>query len=84
MPIIIDPTPNPNALKFSVGVPVGGPQTYAEGRTDGNQLAEELLAIQGVVSMFMTADFVTLTKDASADWNAIAPLAKTILESHFE
>lgn len=83
MPVTIDATPNPNALKFTVGVDVGGPNTFVAGRTDEHPLAEALLAIDGVSSIFMTADFVTLTKAADADWNAIAPAAQEILESHF-
>ena len=29
MPVTIESTPNPNALKFTVGVDVGGPKTFA-------------------------------------------------------
>ncbi len=83
MPVTIDATPNPNALKFTVGVDVGGPSTFVAGRTDEHPLAEALLAIDGLSSIFMTADFVTLTKAADADWNVIAPAAQEILESHF-
>jgi hypothetical protein len=81
--VSVDPTPNPNAAKFTVGVPVGGPTTFAAGNDEGDPLAGELLAIPGVLSMFMTADFVTLTKTPDADWGDIAPRATAILESHF-
>ena len=75
MPITIDTTPNPNAMKFSVGTPVGGPETFTDANADGNPLASSLLGIDGVVSMFMTADFVTLTKTPEAQWAQINPLA---------
>ncbi|MDH3307883.1 MAG: NifU N-terminal domain-containing protein [Acidimicrobiia bacterium] len=84
MPVIIDATPNPNALKFTVGVDVGGPQTFVAGKTNDNELATSLLEIAGVTSIFMTADFVTLTKSGDADWNEIAPQAQAILGSHFD
>jgi hypothetical protein len=84
MAIVPEPSPNPNALKFTVGVPVGGPTTFAAGAVTDDPLAGALLAIPGITSMFMTADFVTLTKDNEADWGDIAPQAVEILESHFE
>lgn len=83
MAIEISPTPNPNALKFSVGADVGAPQTFVAGTETDNTLAEAILAIPGVTSMFMSADFVTLSKSPEADWNVIGPEAQTILEGHF-
>lgn len=83
MPVSIDNTPNPNALKFTVGAPVGGPSTYVAGSTVDDPLAADLVAIEGIVSIFMTADFVTLSKTADASWEEIAPQAVTILEARF-
>mgnify|MGYP001550671637 CR=1 FL=1 len=83
MAIGIDRTPNPNALKFTVGEPVGGPVTYTDANASESPLAEALLAIPGVVSMFMTADFVTLTKTADSSWPDIESAAVTALEEHF-
>lgn len=84
MPVAAEPTPNPNAMKFSVGVPVGGPATFSSGSDVDDPLARRLLGIAGVVSVFMTADFVTLTKDAEAVWETITPEAIALLEEHFE
>ncbi len=83
MSVRVEPTPNPNALKFTVGVDVGGPKTFVADRADGDPLAEAILGLPGVTSMFMTADFVTLTKAPDADWGDIAPRATEILQSHF-
>ena len=83
MAIAIDRTPNPNALKFTVGKPVGSPTTYTEANAADNPLAEALLAIPGVISMFMTADFVTLTKTGEASWSDIEGAAVATLEEHF-
>lgn len=82
MPVTIENTPNPNALKFTVGRPVGGPITLSSGDSD-HPLAAPLFEIEGVASVFMTADFVTLTKAPDGDWNAIAPIAETILADHY-
>ncbi len=83
MAVTIAATPNPNALKFSVGTDVGGPKTFVAGREADDPLAARLLALEGVTSVFMTADFVTLSKHPDAGWDVIAEEAKVILEAHF-
>lgn len=83
MPVVPEPTPNPSAMKFSVGVPVGGPATFAAGTEADHPVAARLLALDGVVSVFMTADFVTLTKSADADWDEITAEAEQILGDHY-
>ena len=83
MPVMVEPTPNPNAVKFSVGQPVGGPATFAAGTDTDNPVAGDLLAIAGVASVFMTADFVTLTRSPDGDWATITPEARDVLENHF-
>lgn len=80
MPISASPTPNPNALKFTVGVPVGGPITFTAETDD--PLGSLLMAVSGVTSVFMTADFVTVTKVPEIDWSGIAPEVARILEEH--
>ena len=83
MAVTIANTPNPNALKFTVGVAVGGPATFTAETAGDHPVAAEVLEVQGVTSMFMTADFVTITKDADGDWAAIAPAVQAILEAAF-
>ncbi len=83
MPVRIESTPNPNALKFTVGIDVGGPKTFVAGRDDDDPLAAAILSLPGVTSIFMTADFVTLSKAPDADWADIAGPAQEILQSHF-
>lgn len=83
MPVTISSTPNPNALKFTVSQSVGGPQTFVAGQDTDDPIAGELLDISGVASIFMTADFVTLTRVPEADWEPIAAAAEDILNRHF-
>lgn len=83
MSIRVDITPNPNALKFTVGRPVGGPTSYPAGKPTEDPLASELLGIEGVTNVFKTADFVTLSKAPDATWESIQPLALEILEAHY-
>lgn len=83
MPITPEGTPNPNALKFTVGRPVGGPKTFVAGREIDEPVAAALLDIDGVTSIFMTADFVTLSKQADVSWDDITPVALAVLEAHY-
>ncbi|MGB8361981.1 MAG: NifU N-terminal domain-containing protein [Acidimicrobiia bacterium] len=84
MAIRVEHTPNPNALKFSIGSPVGGPGTYVRGSQPEEAWVGALLALDGVASVFFTADFVTISKTPDGSWDAIASEATAILESHFQ
>jgi hypothetical protein len=46
-------------------------------------VAAPLLAIPGVTSVFMSADFVTISKTPEAFWDEIVPEATGILEITF-
>jgi len=83
MSITSMPTPNPNAMKFSVGVPIGGPGTVVKGAESDVAFAADLVKLDGVTSVFFTADFVTISKTADASWDQITQEATAILESHF-
>jgi hypothetical protein len=78
-------TPNPNAGKFTVG------RTVVEGRSScsfynaeqaaANPIAAALFELDGVSSVFMVEDFVTVTKNADADWSELIPRVTDTLES---
>jgi Scaffold protein Nfu/NifU N terminal len=78
------PTPNPNAGKFTVG------RKFIEGRTSRSYFTREqaaadpvataLFALDGVASVFMVDDFVTVTKDDAADWSELGPRVSDVLE----
>jgi hypothetical protein len=84
MPVTINSTPNPNAVKFTVGVPVGGPTTYVPSQPTDDPLGSALLGLPGVVSVFLTADFVTVNKLPDADWEPIIEPAQQAIETHFD
>jgi hypothetical protein len=76
-------TPNPHAGKFTVGrVLVEGRRgrTFASAQeAAGDPLAARLFAVPGVASVFVVADFVTVTKDADAAWAELAPRVQAAL-----
>ncbi len=69
-------------MKFAVGKPVGGPLTATPGTASGSPLADALTGIDGVASVFMTADFITVTKTPEAAWDAITGSAVAVIEAH--
>jgi hypothetical protein len=83
MAVTVAISPNPNAMKFSVGKPVGGPTTHVAGSQPDEEFAQGLLSLPGVTSIFLTADFVTVTKTPDASWDPIVAEATAILESEF-
>ena len=87
MSVRFQPTPNPNAGKFTVGRPVvegkASRSVYSAAAAPGDPLATDLFAIDGVASLFLVEDFVTVTKRPDADWQMLVPLVTAVLERHF-
>lgn len=81
-------TPNPASLKFLPGEPVlgaGAPPmdfpTYESAA--GSPLARALFAVDGVVSVFLGANFVTVSKDQTVDWVHIKPSVLGVIADHY-
>lgn len=77
----VQPTPNPNALKFIVeGTISDKPLSFfnADAGKD-HALASRLFAIPGVSSLLLLNDFVTVSKSADATWKSITPAARRVL-----
>lgn len=82
MGITVEETPNPRAMKFNVGSPVGGAATFTSAE-DADPRIVPLFDVGGVMSVFMTADFVTVTRTEGATWEEITPKVVEILEASF-
>lgn len=77
------PTPNPNALRFSLDVTRPGTVSASSAADAGDDpFLGALLAIEGVASVFATADFVTVTRAAGADWDQIVPAVQAAAAEH--
>ncbi|HEY3122567.1 MAG TPA: NifU N-terminal domain-containing protein [Thermoanaerobaculia bacterium] len=81
----LDSTPNPNSLKITVSVPVSArPVTYSgAAAAEADPLAKKLFAVPGVKSVFMIANFVTVTKDPAVAWKDMEDRLEAIVSSHF-
>lgn len=71
-------TPNPHSVKWVVScsvVPDAGTASFAPPPPphEVSPLAERLLAIEGVQSVFLGRDFVTVGKQEDREWTQVAP-----------
>lgn len=80
--INIEPTPNPDALKFIVQRPLlrTGTRSFREfSAAVGDPLGSRLFALGNVTSVFYMDRFVTVNKEASAEWTSlIDPICEAI------
>jgi len=79
-------TPNPNALKFTLDRPSTEKrnETFRAGSDPAaSPLGAAVFAVDGVASVFMAADFVSVTKEPGADWDLVAPAVIDAIRGHF-
>ena len=77
----VQPTPNPNALKFVLDREIADQPTSffnADAATD-HPIASRLFEIPGVRSLLLLGDFVTVNKAADASWPPIKDRVRQVL-----
>jgi Fe-S cluster biogenesis protein NfuA len=81
--VILDFTPNPNSLKYSINVEVSpqaiffkSPQQAAK----DSLLATQLFTIDGVISVLLGDFFITVTKTEDSDWDFIHKNCQEMIE----
>jgi len=72
-----DSTPNPNSLKFIPGKQVL-PEEYGNSKdfknfesTNVSPLARRLFKVDGVTNVYLTNDYIAVTRDESFDWEEL-------------
>ncbi len=81
-----EPTPNPNAIKFSLDRPAtaGRAETFREGTDPAvSPLGARIFALGQVTNVFLTANFVSVTKDDAADWDDLGPRVLDAIRDHY-
>lgn len=87
--VYTEAVPNPNSMKFVVSTMLAPNddlvRDYAEpaAATD-SPLAQELFKYPFVRRVFITKNFVTVTKDEAADWNELVPVVRHFLKNYVE
>ena len=64
-------TPNPNSLKFIPGKKVSkvGPIEVLDLKETNNELIRNILSINGILSVFLYEDFLSVNKKNNIDWS---------------
>ncbi len=76
----IETTPNPNSMKLNLEEQLGAAVTYTAARQAGcPEFVRQFLEIDGVDSVFVCGDFITLNKAPRAEWQLILQSAKALL-----
>jgi len=77
----IQPTPNPNALKFILDRSIAQQPTsfFSSDAAQGHSVASKLFAIPGVSSLLLLGDFVTVNKRPEANWAEIKRIVRQVL-----
>jgi Fe-S cluster biogenesis protein NfuA len=78
-------TPNPNSLKFLPGKSVsnnGSFEVTKKEETD-SELVRNLLSINGVVGVFLGADFLSINKSEDIDWEDIKHIAISLIDDFY-
>ena len=79
-------TPNPSTLKFLPGrevLPNGSVDFRSEQDAKKSPLAEALFNVDGVVGVFLSDDFITITKRNDKDWHLMKPGLLGVIMEHF-
>ncbi len=77
----VQPTPNPNAMKFMLDRPIseGSVSFLKAEQAQDHPVAKALFAIPGVASLLLLSDFVTVNKEPNASWPQIKRRVQQVL-----
>ena len=78
-------TPNPNSLKFLPGKKVSNSGPYEITNKDDikNELVRNILSINGVESIFLGQDFISVNKNESIKWDEIKHIVISLINDFY-
>ena len=79
-------TPNPDTLKFMPGDTVlkTGSVDFSNAESSvTSPLATRLFEIEGVSRVFLSSDFISVTKESELEWNTLKPSILTGIMEHY-
>ena len=78
-------TPNPNALKFIPEKKVSNLSSYeiSDKSNINNETIRNILSINGVKSVFLSKDFLSVNKDESIDWEDLKHIIISFINDHY-
>ncbi len=85
--VYAEATPNPASMKFVLNnyiLQEGSVEYTNPGQTGNSPLAKQLFSFSGISSVFITANFVTLTKNTDVDWYELIPILREYIKNYFQ
>ena len=78
-------TPNPNSLKFLPGKTVSNFNSFEISKKEetNNELLRNLLSINGVESIFLGKDFISINKHQNIEWEEIKHIVISLINDFY-
>ena len=78
-------TPNPNSLKFLPGKKVSNSGPYEITNKDqfNNELVKNILSVNGVESIFLGQDFISVNKNEQTKWDEIKHVVISLINDFY-
>ena len=78
-------TPNPNSLKFLPGKTVSNFNSFEISKKEetNNELLRNLLSINGVESIFLGKDFISINKHQNTQWDEIKHIVISLINDFY-
>jgi Fe-S cluster biogenesis protein NfuA len=85
--VYAESTPNPASMKFVSSIFLleeGSVEYLTVDAAKNSPLAQQLFAFDGVASVFITANFITINKKPNYDWFDLMPILREFIKSFLE
>ena len=78
-------TPNPNSLKFLPGKIVSNAGSFEIVKKDDikNELIRNIMSVNGVESIFLGKDFISINKDNNTSWDEIKHIVISLINDFY-
>tara|TARA_Y100000590_G_scaffold205634_1_gene233139 strand:+ start:680 stop:1225 length:546 start_codon:yes stop_codon:yes gene_type:complete len=79
-------TPNPNSLKFLPGKIVSNDGSYEITKKNSlkNDLVSNILSINGVTSVFLSSNFISVNKENNISWDDVKHIVISFINEYYE
>ncbi|MBU6081789.1 MULTISPECIES: NifU N-terminal domain-containing protein [Allobacillus] len=85
MAVIVESTPNPNAMKFTVDKMIfEGDDSISvmPGETSEYDIMNDLMHLSGVDNVFGYQNFITINKRIDAEWDELVKEVERVIENY--
>lgn len=83
--VYVESTPNPAAMKFVASIPLlheGIVEYFSAEEADACPMAKQLFSFSGIKGVFITSNFITVTKESDIDWFEISGIVREFIRGY--